>query len=197
MPCWLYSWFSSPVCMRPNSCATATRGRLHPLPPPPTFVVLDPASLGQPLHFHCRTCNASLTLAWRTGVPCAQWRSRAHVERAGLAEGEDMQKQQQLQQQQQQTQRRSRTSKYLGVCRSGHRWRVQLRVSKRPVYQGTYRDEKEAALAYDRAVTTRGLMDKRLNKVSFPDDFPGEAKNKEVPTVLSNASRGQHSMPSA
>eukprot|EP00898_Chlorokybus_atmophyticus_P004451 jgi/Chlat1/5006/Chrsp32S04979 len=160
-----------------------------------TSVVLHRASLGPRLHFHCRTCNVNILSSRKiachiTGQPDASmadlpashltvcsgatvrtWSNLVGARSSENADKEDNQ------------QRRSGTSKYFGdfmtASNCAPRWRVLLRVRKRSVYEGTYGNEKEAALAYDRVVTMRGLVDKRLNRASFPDDFSEKANNKE------------------
>lgn len=48
-------------------------------------------------------------------------------------------------------QRSATSSRYKGVSRKGARWLTQIRVSGRVVRLGTFRDEWEAARAYDQA----------------------------------------------
>lgn len=47
-------------------------------------------------------------------------------------------------------QKKKSSSKYKGVTRSGNRWRSQLSHNRKHYYLGTYIDENEAALAYNR-----------------------------------------------
>eukprot|EP00898_Chlorokybus_atmophyticus_P004445 jgi/Chlat1/5000/Chrsp32S08949 len=156
-----------------------------------TFVVLHRASLGPRLHFHCKTCNVNVLssremachvtgqsdasmadlashLTVCSGDTVRTW-SKLVGARRGPADKEDNHHHQR------QRPGTRPTSKYFGVSKSDDRWRVQLSFNKGP----GLRDEKEAALADDRAVTTRGLTYKRLNNMSFPEDFAEEVENQE------------------
>ena len=61
------------------------------------------------------------------------------------------------------------TSGYNGVSKNGPRFQTRIRIDGKKIYLGTYDTSKEAALAFDQAVTQHKLPSSKLN---FPDGLP-------------------------
>lgn len=69
------------------------------------------------------------------------------------------------------------SSKYKGVCwrKRCKCWRAKICLEKH-IHLGNYEDEKEAALAYDKAALQLFGEYARTNQMMFPEDFSPKSK---------------------
>eukprot|EP01048_Picozoa_sp_COSAG05_P005495 COSAG05_NODE_327_length_11345_cov_16.236884_6_plen_159_part_00 len=75
--------------------------------------------------------------------------------------------------------KRQESSKYYGVSwkTRQRKWWAQIKIDGKTKHLGYFEDEKDAALAYDKKVTSHKLNRPR-NSDAFPDDFPEPQKRK-------------------
>jgi hypothetical protein len=69
------------------------------------------------------------------------------------------------------------SSEYTGVYKRGKKFMAQIGIDHRMKYLGTHNTPKEAALAYDRAVTQHKLASSRLN---FPNGLPSDDEDYDA-----------------
>jgi hypothetical protein len=69
------------------------------------------------------------------------------------------------------------SSEYTGVYKRGKKFMAQIGIDHRMKYLGTHDTPKEAALAYDRAVTQHKLASSRLN---FPNGLPSDDEDYDA-----------------
>jgi hypothetical protein len=78
---------------------------------------------------------------------------------------------------------------YRGVYKSGKRFIAQISIKRNIKHLGTYDSSKEAALAYDRAVTQHKLPSTKLN---YPNDYINSGEDDESSSDDDNDNEATH-----